>query len=367
MKKWLKIVLIVVGTFTLCVVLDIVSIYTKNKPIFIFDRDKCGCFDKSYYGLLYDTFYCSNEDKVYIKFKGNKFSCINSDNKNIIVGKITEIKDNYIFMVGLSNNNYIKNNSEAHISLSNNPTIKGANNLIVGQYIKIVPINIQEAYPPFITTNTIEITDRNTEKSKAIDIIDKTKTENIPCAEALEKFYEDDEYEYYFSCIKNDYIIVKYENGYQETIKSAFEYSAVSITDLDKYNIDYSKKEKEIQICIIESDNKGLQKSTITNNETKESYNIYYYGVEATIQIGNNKYDLIKSLSSKKTTLKKVLETTDKVDVYKDGGSILYRSKLNHYSDNNHQYTILLCNTIDGNRDIYIGNKDMEYEDNFCK
>ena len=29
--------------------------------------------------------------------------------------------------------------------------------------------------------------------------------------------------------------------------------------------------------------------------------------------------------------------------------------------------TFVLCQTTDGNKDIYVGNKDMRYEESFCK
>ena len=64
------------------------------------------------------------------------------------------------------------------------------------------------------------------------------------CAEALESFYEDDNYVYYWSCIKNEYMIVKYENGYEETISNALKNNTIKISDLDDYNISYIKETK---------------------------------------------------------------------------------------------------------------------------
>ena len=43
-----------------------------------------------------------------------------------------------------------------------------------------------------------------------------------------------------------------------------------------------------------------------------------------------------------------------KVDMYKDGGSMEY-----HYEN----YTIIKFHTIDGNRDVYIGTKDLKLND----
>ena len=46
------------------------------------------------------------------------------------------------------------------------------------------------------------------------------------------------------------------------------------------------------------------------------------------------------------------------VDTYKDGGTKLYK---------NDSIALIKCNTIDGNKDIYIGDINLEYEESFCK
>lgn len=46
------------------------------------------------------------------------------------------------------------------------------------------------------------------------------------------------------------------------------------------------------------------------------------------------------------------------VDTYKDGGTKLYK---------NDSIALIKCNTIDGNKDIYIGDTNLEYEESFCK
>ena len=43
-----------------------------------------------------------------------------------------------------------------------------------------------------------------------------------------------------------------------------------------------------------------------------------------------------------------------KSDMYKDGGSMQY---------NYENYIIIKCHTIDGNRDVYIGTKDLKLND----
>ena len=77
------------------------------------------------------------------------------------------------------------------------------------------------------------------------ELVDKTKEiKDFACAEALEGFYADNEYTYYWSCIKNDYMIVKYNSGYEEPISVALKNGAIKIDDLDRFNISYIKDKK---------------------------------------------------------------------------------------------------------------------------
>ena len=78
-----------------------------------------------------------------------------------------------------------------------------------------------------------------------ITIIDKSKEiKDFACDTALEKFYEDDKYVYSYPCIISDYIIVKYSDGTEETVKEALENNRIEIGDLDKFDISYIKQEK---------------------------------------------------------------------------------------------------------------------------
>ena len=113
---------------------------------------------------------------------------------------------------------------------------------------------------------------------KVVQITDKTVSKNISCAEALEKFYEDDNYEYYFSCIKSEYIIVEYENGYKEDVMSAFKYGSVTLEDLQRFNIDYIAEPKGTEK--IEYNNV----ITISNNSTENLLRLYQF-------VENTKYD----------------------------------------------------------------------------
>lgn len=76
-------------------------------------------------------------------------------------------------------------------------------------------------------------------------IVDKTDNiKDFTCASALEEFYEDEDYKYYFNCIKGDYVAVIYKDG-KEKVSDALKNGTIWISDLDKYHIDYMKEKKE--------------------------------------------------------------------------------------------------------------------------
>jgi len=64
------------------------------------------------------------------------------------------------------------------------------------------------------------------------------------CASMKEQFYQDDIYIYYFDCIKSHDMLVKYDNGFEETISDALRQGHIVIQDLDKFDIYYIKEEK---------------------------------------------------------------------------------------------------------------------------
>ena len=162
MKKFIKIFLIIIGIIILSVIIDLICIFTINKPLFAI-KDDCDCIYSVYKGIFYNTYNCHEYSIPQIKTKGTKFSCAISR---------TDIGD-------------------------------------------------------------------------VVDIMDTTKDiKDFACAEALEEFYSDDNYSYCWNCIKDKYMIVRYESGYEETISSALKNSTIDISDLDRYDIKYYRYEK---------------------------------------------------------------------------------------------------------------------------
>ena len=77
---------------------------------------------------------------------------------------------------------------------------------------------------------------------KKYTLVDKSKDiENFICLEALEEFYKDDNYVYSYPCIMSEYVVVRYEDGTEITVKDALAKGKINISDLDKYNIQYYK------------------------------------------------------------------------------------------------------------------------------
>ena len=73
-----------------------------------------------------------------------------------------------------------------------------------------------------------------------IEIIDATYS----CNPALEKFYEDNSYIYYFPCVKSDSIFVKFANGNKMLVVKALDEGKVTIDELINAGLEVTKKEK---------------------------------------------------------------------------------------------------------------------------
>lgn len=208
------------------------------------------------------------------------------------------------------------------------------------------------------------------------EIVDKTKDKkDFTCAEALESFYEDENYTYFWSCIKNQHIVVKYNSGYEELVSVALKSGAITISDLDDYNIKYIRQAKHndndayqtFEILIKENSSKKLTLASGFNE-----HNIYYYSLDnARITLNNIEYDLADAISKNKISLEEIVTNMDLKGTFYDGGSKMYSTKPNVYSYSGYYYNILVCNTLDGNRDIYIGSElgdnELKYQSDFCK
>ncbi len=78
-----------------------------------------------------------------------------------------------------------------------------------------------------------------TQTVEIVEIIDIAIRDSIPCDDALQQFYADDEYNYFYPCIKSEYVVVKYSDNTEETVENALKNGKITISDLDRFEIKY--------------------------------------------------------------------------------------------------------------------------------
>ena len=78
-----------------------------------------------------------------------------------------------------------------------------------------------------------------TAPSSIIDIIDPTKKKGFSYDTAMEKFFEDEMYDYFFGGIYSQHVIVHYADGTTEDIVTALNSGKASIADLNRFGIPY--------------------------------------------------------------------------------------------------------------------------------
>lgn len=85
---------------------------------------------------------------------------------------------------------------------------------------------------------------------------------------------------------------------------------------------------------------------------------IYTYCLNnVTIKINDKEENLKNFIETDSKAIDKIINTLKLKDSFSDGGTKLYKGK---------NLTLVKCNTLDGNRDIYIGDQNMEFKQNFC-
>lgn len=176
------------------------------------------------------------------------------------------------------------------------------------------------------------------EKNNTIEIIDLTKNNSdISCLNE-EEFYKDETYIYYLPC-NSKYISVIY-NEEKFDIKTALTNKIIKLTDLDKYNIKYIKKEiskeETNKIITISFDTKGGSKVdsiSLDNNQTfrlpeNPTYNGYIF--KGWIDKNNNKITN-ETIFNEDTTLYAIWEKVDKKN------NVVTEKPTNSNSVNNNQ------------------------------
>ena len=86
-----------------------------------------------------------------------------------------------------------------------------------------------------------KISRREFENITLESIVDITERDGLSIPAAIEKFYEDEYFKYEFGGIKSSYVECTFSDGSKMNVKEALESGMVTISDLDKYKIDYRR------------------------------------------------------------------------------------------------------------------------------
>lgn len=109
-----------------------------------------------------------------------------------------------------------------------------------------------EVSPP--SGPVVELPSPDPDVVTVVDIIDRTEIEPLLTADALEGFWYDDEYTYYFGSIKSHYVIVHYSDGTTQPVTKALAEGRITLADLDRFGIGYGKEPRIYVVDITDRD-----------------------------------------------------------------------------------------------------------------
>lgn len=217
-RNFLDIFVEVIGRITLIVLFLFIvdyaySLMFADKPIIVLKQE-----NNKYSSILYDMYICKNGKAV--KLKNEKFTCeeidgIDIDNNNNKENTNTE------------NNN--QNNTNNNNNNSNNTTTKDTetkkdNNTVNDNNKTDTNKDVSK-----IDKDKLILKDnQNTNNNSNIKIEDRQKGD---CAQAIEYYYQDNAYKYYFTCIKSNSVFV-IKDGKEYTIKYALNNNIVTMQEL---------------------------------------------------------------------------------------------------------------------------------------
>ena len=140
----------------------------------------------------------------------------------------------------------------------------------------------------------------------------------------------------------------------------------------DKYNVYYSTPEEFFILWKKYNCNSDMGLKVIkSENSSKEKYNLYLERDNAKIYFSNKINEVIYNNVSLKVyvtssyqtlddSFKKITGLLKNTVTLKDGGTKIYKS-------DKYDITIVKCNTLSGNKDVFIGDYEMDFDNKMCK
>jgi len=322
MNKFLKVLLSIVSIIVICCFIDIIFIFSTNKPLFAIKEDNGDSVNSIYRGLFYDVYNCNEYSMVQIKAKGIKFSCstikFEEDKKSSYIIKNLENLEFYISDITLTG---------ATITLKD----LGNNDYTYGEWYKIE----KEINGEWYDVRTI------------IENHSFNGNAYLPDENNEVKFVIDWAW-LYGELPVGSYRILKQINNF---------YIAIP------FNIGTTYKNKLEVIYSTEYENANSYEEYLTVNDRKiylksNIQDVFYYP-SYNSKISLKQY-ITNTYQPLDESIKNITNLIDLVDVYDDGGTSVYKSK-------DYNITIIICKSLIGNTSIYIGdfNLTLDYE-NMC-
>ncbi len=140
---------------------------------------------------------------------------------------------------------------------------------------------------------------------------------------------------------------ITYTGNIKETYPAGIDATKIEVKSCDNFKLMFNQKPGKVKSQIIDK-----------NKDKDYNYNVYVYYGTVDIVIDNKTYSLETALKEDKITMHEIIAKASRdfpnAPSYDDGGSVEY-----HYDD----YTIIKLHTMNGNRDVYIGNKNLKLND----
>lgn len=321
MKKWIKITLGFICGIILLLIIDFVCIFTINKPLLAIKEDNGDSINLVYKGLLYDTYICHEYSVPQIKIKGTKFNCayINILEKDESTYNATEIEN-----ISISISNVSSTGATIIIKDTNkNPYTYGEwykiEKQVNGKWYEVSPIIENYGF------NSLGyLPDKNNEVKFVIDwkwLYGEISKGRYRILKEVGKKY-----------IAIEFDIANNSNSKIEVVKSEQSNS----NQFNKY------LERDNQIIYLVGDIKEIYYKESNTKIPLKDYITYSY----------------------QTTDDAIKHLTDEMIVFgelNDGGTKIYKSQESNI-------TIVKCNTVYKNKNIYIGDYLMNFDSKtMCK
>ena len=237
-----KYLIIIISLIILIFISDFIFLTINKKPLILINKQ-----DEKYSSIFYNVYDCNGEKVITTKF--SKYNCKvkandNLDNKNDDKTNQDDTKqddNNNNKDNNNNNNNNNDNNSNNGNKNDNNDNNDKNDNSNNGN--KNDNNNSNDKKDDIIKDNPIidnRIDDNIIGSNKKITIIDRSSGN---CPQAIEYYYEDSNYKYYFTCVISSSIFVKIDNQ-EYNIKYALNNKIVTMDELIEAGFKPLKKSK---------------------------------------------------------------------------------------------------------------------------